>query len=1014
MVSSFLGDFKLGIKARSSKDKEQSLVTETFYWDEEEVSDEEEVNPVKVLMALADDELTVGKIHARNGKWVDVTKRMVNALLSMDEDAEWQNYLKNYPKFEICGSYGHSTSGHNHVIHIKRELAESSQSNESSIGVKCDTYGSTIHSTNDDNEFDHFKKAERKNRNLIEAARTMMNGLVLSKYFWTEAVRIACYTHNISIIIKRHDKTPYEIFRERILDINYFYVFGCLVFIHNHKDHLGKINAKANDGYFLGHSFVSKAFRGFNTRRKQIKETYHVTFNESMEAIRFTHTLEEKIGIHDSSRYPLDEFVHEDDPSRQYQIDSDILNYVIPHGHSLSKLTRMTVKLIAALASECLFADFLSEIELKKDVGFLPGILINFNFTKDPSKVTGIELTAHMITVNNQKDSVSLLPLSIKPKKGKSQTMTPTLPKSQGSESFGALSKKSKRPKSKNPPTKTKGTRKSQPLPESATINPKDSVRNKQPIDMGLTSMASDEGTPKTTSCPEGSLRDKDSGGNKQPVNMEPINPTVADPSGTGAKELDTQPLVLSTYADVRAFLLSDDEAQESEDDILGAGEEMEKHQEATVNYANLKAYQTDKLLEASMSSFEKSSTTISDLYKGLNIITKILKEINNAVNDDPVIHMKINEATKSFTKISTYITEAYGLKQDEELAAWAKSFTNMAWNLGSKLLGKKSLRNLSAQLMLTLNSLVHLNLNLQSLNHNQSPSSILNQSSYKEKAKRYNISLLNNFRHTWIMKKKPEVIKVVWEEAKKLGIHLKEAITSKAGEKFKKAQDAEHEVLKRQHTEKVRKFIKLRKHNFDNYMWTISSKLKPEIVTNVKIHPKTKPVVITVLRGTDGRNYNVHKPFAFGELGISELDELREIIPKKKNAVVQDLMNSLSQRHKRKHMELEPEIKIPSMECNRAFPGNVLFVNNMVIEEPEHGIFFADEFGKQAFQRWSDIGKVRMKALVSYLVAASMVQSPENAKFSMKLKKLIVEHIDQEKHKSKKVKLEALGYEMN
>ncbi|GKA92696.1 retrovirus-related pol polyprotein from transposon TNT 1-94 [Tanacetum coccineum] len=166
--------------------------------------------------------------------------------------------------------------------------------------------------------------AERNNKTLIEAARTMLNGSVLSKHFWTEAVRIACYTQNRSIIVKRHDKTPYEIFRERIPDISYFHVFGCPVFIHNHKDHLGKFDAKADDGYFLGYSFVSKAFRVFNTRRQQVEETYHVTFDESMEAIRFTNTSKDEIGINDSSRYPPDEFIHEDDPSRQYQANSDI------------------------------------------------------------------------------------------------------------------------------------------------------------------------------------------------------------------------------------------------------------------------------------------------------------------------------------------------------------------------------------------------------------------------------------------------------------------------------------------------------------------------------------------------------------------------------------------------------------------------------------------------------------------------------------------------------------------
>ncbi|GKE78350.1 hypothetical protein Tco_1544470, partial [Tanacetum coccineum] len=60
---------------KTSQPKNKGLVAETFDWDEEKVSDDEEVTQVKVLMALADDELTVGKSHARNGKWVDITIR---------------------------------------------------------------------------------------------------------------------------------------------------------------------------------------------------------------------------------------------------------------------------------------------------------------------------------------------------------------------------------------------------------------------------------------------------------------------------------------------------------------------------------------------------------------------------------------------------------------------------------------------------------------------------------------------------------------------------------------------------------------------------------------------------------------------------------------------------------------------------------------------------------------------------------------------------------------------------
>ncbi|GKG10994.1 hypothetical protein Tco_0342394, partial [Tanacetum coccineum] len=100
------------------------------------------------------------------------------------------------------------------------------------------------------------------------------------------------------------------------------------------------------------------------------------------------------------------------------------------------------------------------------------------------------------------------------------------------------------------------------------------------------------------------------------------------------------------------------------------------------------------------------------------------------------------------------------------------------------------------------------------------------------------------------------------------------------------------------------------------------------------------------VYRGTDGRNFDVHNPFLFGEFGISELDELRETIPKKKKAVVKDLIIF----SKSKHMELEPEVRIRGLECNRALFENVLFVNNMIIEEHEYGIFFTDEFGDQAF----------------------------------------------------------------
>ncbi|GKA81636.1 RNA-directed DNA polymerase, eukaryota, reverse transcriptase zinc-binding domain protein [Tanacetum coccineum] len=95
-----------------------------------------------------------------------------------------------------------------------------------------------------------------------------------------------------------------------IPNIDFIHVFGCPVYIHKHKDYLGKFDEKANDGYFLGYSLVSKAFRVFNTRKQQTEETYHIIFNESTDAIKFLKSLVDNINIAESERYPPDEYIH--------------------------------------------------------------------------------------------------------------------------------------------------------------------------------------------------------------------------------------------------------------------------------------------------------------------------------------------------------------------------------------------------------------------------------------------------------------------------------------------------------------------------------------------------------------------------------------------------------------------------------------------------------------------------------------------------------------------------------
>ncbi|GJW11819.1 putative ribonuclease H-like domain-containing protein [Tanacetum coccineum] len=122
--------------------------------------------------------------------------------------------------------------------------------------------------------------AERKNRTLIEAARTMLADSKLPTTFWAEAVNTACYVQNRVLVTKAHNKTPYELFLGRKPSISFMRPFGCLVTILNTIDHLGKFDGKADEGFFVGYCANSKAFRVFNSKTRIVEENLHVKFSE--------------------------------------------------------------------------------------------------------------------------------------------------------------------------------------------------------------------------------------------------------------------------------------------------------------------------------------------------------------------------------------------------------------------------------------------------------------------------------------------------------------------------------------------------------------------------------------------------------------------------------------------------------------------------------------------------------------------------------------------------------------
>ncbi|GKD11945.1 retrovirus-related pol polyprotein from transposon TNT 1-94, partial [Tanacetum coccineum] len=92
--------------------------------------------------------------------------------------------------------------------------------------------------------------------------------------FWAEAVSTDCYVQNKVLVVKPHNKTPYELFRGLKPALNFMRPFGChvIVTILNTLDNLGKFDGKSDEGFFVGYSLSNKAFRVYNTRTKRVEE----------------------------------------------------------------------------------------------------------------------------------------------------------------------------------------------------------------------------------------------------------------------------------------------------------------------------------------------------------------------------------------------------------------------------------------------------------------------------------------------------------------------------------------------------------------------------------------------------------------------------------------------------------------------------------------------------------------------------------------------------------------------
>ncbi|WVZ49158.1 hypothetical protein U9M48_000535 [Paspalum notatum var. saurae] len=109
---------------------------------------------------------------------------------------------------------------------------------------------------------------ERKNRTLVEMARTMLDEYRTPRRFWAEAVNTACYIANRIFLRAFLGKTSYELQFGRQPSVKHLRAFGCKCFVLKKAGHLDKFESRCLDGIFLG--------------AKQVVETCEVSFDETM------------------------------------------------------------------------------------------------------------------------------------------------------------------------------------------------------------------------------------------------------------------------------------------------------------------------------------------------------------------------------------------------------------------------------------------------------------------------------------------------------------------------------------------------------------------------------------------------------------------------------------------------------------------------------------------------------------------------------------------------------------
>jgi hypothetical protein len=126
---------------------------------------------------------------------------------------------------------------------------------------------------------------ERKNRTLLDMARTMLDEYKTSDRFWAEAINTACYAINRLYLHRILKKTSYELLTGKKANVSYFRVFGSKCFILVKRGRKSKFAPKAVEGFLLGYDSNTRTYRVFNKSTGLVEVSCDIVFDETKEHV---------------------------------------------------------------------------------------------------------------------------------------------------------------------------------------------------------------------------------------------------------------------------------------------------------------------------------------------------------------------------------------------------------------------------------------------------------------------------------------------------------------------------------------------------------------------------------------------------------------------------------------------------------------------------------------------------------------------------------------------------------